>query len=117
MSPIAIGARRLFVLVALVLRISPVPIATAQEYVPRTLSVAEGLANERLSCILQDRKGYIWFGTWEGLSRFDGAEFSTLTTQDGLGKDGDLVFGHGPPHDRFLSDADRAPQLGKAARM
>ena len=45
MSPIAIGARRLFVLVALVLRISLAPIATAQEYVPRTLSVAEGLAN------------------------------------------------------------------------
>ena len=27
--------------------------------------------------ILQDRDGFMWFGTWDGLNRFDGYEFRT----------------------------------------
>lgn len=34
--------------------------------------------------ILQDREGYLWFGTDNGLFRFDGYEFSRLTVDDSL---------------------------------
>lgn len=39
------------------------------------LSVAEGLAQETVLAVLQDRDGFMWFGTQNGLSRFDGYRF------------------------------------------
>ncbi len=47
-------------------------------------SVADGLAHERVNCVMQDHKGWIWLGTWEGVSRFDGAKFVTYSTREGL---------------------------------
>ena len=34
-----------------------------------------GLADNRVLCITQDSRGFMWFGTSEGLSRFDGNRF------------------------------------------
>ncbi|WP_018618663.1 hybrid sensor histidine kinase/response regulator transcription factor [Spirosoma luteum] len=42
------------------------------------LSVKDGLSNNSVNCILQDREGYIWFGTNEGLSKYDGYKFTVL---------------------------------------
>ena len=36
------------------------------------LSVAEGMAQESVLSVVQDRDGFMWFGTQNGLSRFDG---------------------------------------------
>ncbi|MFC0250830.1 hybrid sensor histidine kinase/response regulator [Massilia consociata] len=36
------------------------------------LSVREGLAQESVLAVVQDRDGFMWFGTQDGLSRFDG---------------------------------------------
>ncbi|WP_288381146.1 two-component regulator propeller domain-containing protein, partial [uncultured Massilia sp.] len=36
------------------------------------LSVAEGMAQETVLSVVQDRDGFMWFGTQNGLSRFDG---------------------------------------------
>ena len=35
----------------------------------------------------QDAKGYLWIGTGEGLCRYDGQNFKTFTTKDGLAED------------------------------
>ena len=32
----------------------------------------------------QDKEGFMWFATENGLSRFDGKNFKTFTTKDGL---------------------------------
>ncbi len=32
--------------------------------------------------------GALWFGTWEGISRFDGEAWTTFTTNDGLVSNG-----------------------------
>ncbi len=40
-------------------------------------SVADGLSQNTVMSILQDRDGFMWFGTWDGLNRFDGYEFRT----------------------------------------
>jgi ligand-binding sensor domain-containing protein len=37
--------------------------------------VEEGLPQGTVNCILQDQQGFMWFGTKDGLSRFDGYEF------------------------------------------
>jgi signal transduction histidine kinase/ligand-binding sensor domain-containing protein len=57
----------------------------AQQLSLRRYDVPEGLANSHVSAIHQDSKGYIWFGTWEGLSRFDGYSFTNYGVRDGLG--------------------------------
>ncbi|WP_312184392.1 ligand-binding sensor domain-containing protein, partial [Massilia timonae] len=39
------------------------------------LSVQQGLAQESVLSIVQDRDGFMWFGTQSGLSRYDGYRF------------------------------------------
>ena len=44
-----------------------------------------GLGNNHVRPIYQDREGFLWFGTHNGgVSRFDGVEFVNFTTDDGL---------------------------------
>lgn len=38
----------------------------------KRLSVENGLPENFATCVLQDKKGYIWFGTQNGLVRYDG---------------------------------------------
>ena len=39
--------------------------------------VNEGLSDETITCIYQDSFGYLWFGTEDGLNRYDGRGFKT----------------------------------------
>src|SRR5579885_1866913 len=43
----------------------------------RHLTVAQGLPGNHAEAILQDRQGFIWLGTWEGMARYDGYGFVT----------------------------------------
>lgn len=38
----------------------------------------EGLAQNTVDCMLKDRRGFVWFGTWNGLSKFDGYTFTNF---------------------------------------
>ncbi len=39
------------------------------------IKIEKGLSVNAVSCILQDNIGYMWFGTWDGLNKFDGYKF------------------------------------------
>ncbi|MBN2485659.1 MAG: response regulator [Bacteroidales bacterium] len=41
----------------------------------KQITVNEGLSSNFVNCFLQDRKGFMWIGTRDGLNRFDGNEF------------------------------------------
>ena len=56
----------------------------AQRLPLRHYDIADGLAHGTVSSVYQDSKGYIWFGTYEGLSRFDGYRFVSYDTRDGF---------------------------------
>ncbi len=49
-----------------------------QPYYFRHYQVENGLSNNAVICCLQDRKGFIWFGTKDGLNRFDGYSFKVF---------------------------------------
>ena len=49
--------------------------ARAQEYSFRHLSVEDGLSQSAVQAIVQDDIGYLWFGTADGLNRYNGYEF------------------------------------------
>jgi len=44
------------------------------------LSVSDGLSQNSVMAIARDKYGFMWFGTWEGLSRYDGYEFRVFRT-------------------------------------
>ena len=48
------------------------------------LRVQNGLAGDNVYCALQDDKGYIWFGTETGVSRYNGRTFENFYMSDGL---------------------------------
>lgn len=50
-------------------------VCDAQPYYFRHYQVENGLSNNTVYCCLQDKKGFVWFGTKDGLNRFDGYTF------------------------------------------
>ena len=50
----------------------------SQQILFRHYSVTEGLPSSTVRAIVQDDKGYMWFGTKNGLSRFDGYQFKNF---------------------------------------
>ncbi len=36
------------------------------------ISIEEGLSQSNITCIYQDKDGFMWFGTWDGLNKYDG---------------------------------------------
>ncbi len=47
------------------------------------LSVEQGLSNFSVSDIIQDPQGFLWFGTEEGLNRYDGYDFVVYKSKRG----------------------------------
>ena len=52
--------------------------SSAQSYFFRNYQVENGLSNNTVFCSLQDKKGFLWFGTKDGLNRFDGYHFKVF---------------------------------------
>lgn len=44
----------------------------------RNYSAQNGLSNNKVNCVLQDKQGFLWFGCEDGLNRFDGYEFKVF---------------------------------------
>ena len=60
--------------------------ALAQEgFRLRRFSVNDGLSQGIVQDIVQDRNGYIWFSTWNGLNKYDGYTFRFFKSHPGEG--------------------------------
>lgn len=76
----------------------------AQKYFFDNYGVKQGLSEQKVYTLLQDSKDYIWLGTANGLSRFDGKNFVNFTTKNNLApggvysimedSQGNIWFGH-----------------------
>ncbi|MCC8143302.1 MAG: hypothetical protein LIO97_04915 [Tannerellaceae bacterium] len=51
-------------------------------------STENGLAQNTVYCILQDQQGFMWFGTKDGLCRYDGYQFKTFRNEQTPGSIG-----------------------------
>ena len=52
-----------------------IPALHAQQYYFKHYGVESGLSNNSVICSLLDKNGFLWFGTINGLNRFDGYSF------------------------------------------
>lgn len=96
--------RRIIFLIITAILLTPA-IAFPQQKIHQNLGVEHGLVQSQVLCMHQDRDGYLWLGTLDGVSRWDGIQFHNIQTPDGLAaaqvfaiaedKDGTLYFGTG----------------------
>jgi len=49
----------------------------------KRLTQSNGLSNNKVNCILQDKRGFIWIGTDDGLNRYDGNNFVVFKNTPG----------------------------------
>ena len=66
-------------------------ISKGQPYTLRSLEVEDGLSQNMVYCVIQDRSDYIWIGTQNGLNRYDGNTFRIYKKGDGSGLSQDAV--------------------------
>jgi signal transduction histidine kinase/ligand-binding sensor domain-containing protein/DNA-binding response OmpR family regulator len=78
-------------------------------------NVDKGLLSSNVPCLFQDRKGYLWFGTFYGIARYDGYSIVPYTHKEGDttsitnaivdaicdDSDGNLWVGHARGLDKF----------------
>jgi signal transduction histidine kinase/ligand-binding sensor domain-containing protein/DNA-binding NarL/FixJ family response regulator len=59
-------------------------VAHAQNADPiRYIGIEHGLSNNSVICIYQDHNGFMWFGTYDGLNRYDGYQFKVYRNRVG----------------------------------
>jgi ligand-binding sensor domain-containing protein len=78
---------KFFVWLMLFLSVSGLQVK-AQKYFFDNYGVKQGLSEQKVYTLLQDSKDYIWLGTGNGVSRFDGKKFENFTSRDSLATGG-----------------------------
>ena len=59
------------------------PIVEGRDIRFRKLSNPQNLSHVRVESIVQDTQGFMWFGTWNGLNRYDGYKFKLFKHEAG----------------------------------
>ncbi len=65
--------KRLMILFSFIIVINP---CISQSHNVKFQSIHQGLSNPHVRCIYKDYKGFMWFGTSEGITKFDGTNFT-----------------------------------------
>src|SRR5215510_2817896 len=80
-SPLERALRHTWLLIALLAVSNHV---RAERLPIKTYTTVDGLASNAINRIVRDSRGFLWFCTSDGLSRFDGYTFTNYGTDQGL---------------------------------
>lgn len=58
-----------------------------EDYVTDNLDEISDISHQHITQILQDKKGFLWLSSWNGLYRFDGYDFVAFKAKPGDGND------------------------------
>ena len=91
-NPFVIGSERIRpglagvvrLAIASLLAVGVAGISLAERLPMRRYTTADGLAHDRVVRIVPDSRGFLWFCTLDGLSRFDGVQFVSYPLQEGI---------------------------------
>ena len=67
--------RRILIIYCIFFLVGPL---IAQMPETRYLGIEKGLSNNSVRCIYQDKRGFLWFGTFDGLNCYDGYDFKVF---------------------------------------
>jgi len=74
---------------------------------------SDGLASSTVYQIIQDRDGFIWFATANGLSKFDGKQFTTYRTMDGLNSNSIISIAEGDKGELYIGNFEKGINILK----
>ncbi|WP_169817164.1 hybrid sensor histidine kinase/response regulator transcription factor [Flavobacterium glycines] len=60
-----------------------VPNSVGEKYSISYLGIENGLANNAVTAVYKDKRGLMWFGTYDGISRYDGYNFLNYRNEPG----------------------------------
>ena len=78
--------KKFLFLVLLISLYKPV-FSSEKNLIVKEYSIENGLPHNTVFCTLKDRDGLMWFGTWYGLSSFDGVKFRSYNNRDDYNAD------------------------------
>jgi len=80
----SLSSRIRFLLSLLFLSSLHASLALAEKLPIKVYTVSDGLAHNKVNRIVLDSRGFLWFCTGDGLSRFDGYAFANFGVDQGL---------------------------------
>ncbi|MEW6304479.1 MAG: two-component regulator propeller domain-containing protein [Verrucomicrobiota bacterium] len=90
-SPGVQGCLLIFAILTTVLAAQAVPFGASAQYRFEKWEGDDGLIQNTVNAVVQSREGYIWIGTDNGLTRYDGNRFKPFTSRDEPGLSGDRI--------------------------
>jgi ligand-binding sensor domain-containing protein/signal transduction histidine kinase/DNA-binding response OmpR family regulator len=69
----------------------------------KQLSINDGLSHNRVTCIIQDKQGFLWFGTNDGLNKYDGYNFTVYQNNP---NDSSTITNNSISNSCLLEDSD-----------
>ncbi|MFA4924425.1 MAG: two-component regulator propeller domain-containing protein, partial [Ignavibacteriaceae bacterium] len=78
---------------------------------------SDGLASSTVYEIIQDRNGFIWFATANGISKFDGKRFTTFKTNDGLNSNSIISLAEGKKSELYIGNYEKGINVLRNGRI
>ncbi|MDP2089833.1 MAG: two-component regulator propeller domain-containing protein [Flavobacteriaceae bacterium] len=78
---------------------------------------SDGLASSTVYNIIQDRNGFIWFATLNGMSRFDGKHFTTFRTKEGLNSNSIISLAEGNKGELYIGNYEKGVNVLRNGRI